>query len=736
MNHSYLNILNENQRAAAICTEGPLLILAGAGSGKTSTMTSRIAYLIDNGVNPYNILAVTFTNKAAGEMRDRVEVLVGPRVEGMWIQTFHSSCLRILRSHSDRVGYMSGFVVYDSTDQKTLVKSIIKQRNIDDKKFTPAYFLSIISECKNQFITPEEYTVQNENDFRGKVIADVYTAYQRELRKNNAMDFDDLISNTVRLFRDNEDVLIKYQNKFKYIMVDEYQDTNYIQYLFIKMLAEAHNNICVVGDDDQCIYEWRGADISNILNFEKDFRNTKVVKLEQNYRSCANIINAAHSVIEKNRKRKDKKLWTQKEDGDKIIYSRADTEKDEAAYAAQEIDHLQGNVLHSDNLKFSDFAILYRTNAQSRNFEDALSARNIPYRVLGGLRYYDRKEIKDMMSYMRLILNPEDDLALVRIINEPKRGIGAKTIEKISALARGREESMLQTLCDKDIVGSFSLKASNGIKRMTEVILAYSSEKDNLRVSDIYDALLVKTGYLEALEVQKTIEADSRIENLFEFKSVIHEYEKDNPELSLEQFMEKIVLFSEVDNHNPDEDAVVLMTMHAAKGLEFPVVFIPGMEDGLFPGYRAMDRESGIEEERRLFYVGMTRAKERLYLLSASVRTLYGKTDYTKESRFLHEIDKSLLDGVLEYNRKSREGEDGYSNPDPIKPFAGLKYAKAELKNTVDMQGISFSAGDKVEHAKFGQGLILETDSRTVTVVFDSAGVKKLAKDIAPLKKI
>lgn len=736
MNYNYLDILNEKQREAALCTEGPLLILAGAGSGKTSTMTSRIAYLVDSGVPPYSILAVTFTNKAAGEMRDRVEALVGARAEGMWIQTFHSACLRILRIHADRIGYASGFVVYDSADQRTLIKNISKEQKIDDKKFKPPYLLSIISDCKNQFITPEQYAEESGDAFPGGIIAKVYAAYQRELRKNNAMDFDDLPANTVRLFREHEDVLEKYRRKFKYIMVDEYQDTNYIQYLFIKMLAEAHNNICVVGDDDQCIYEWRGADISNILNFEKDFRNTKVVKLEQNYRSCANIINAAHSVIEHNRRRKQKKLWTQKAPGDKIIYFRGDTEKDEAAYAAREIEHLRGHTLSGDRLKYSDFAILYRTNAQSRNFEEALSAADIPYRVLGGLRYYDRKEIKDMMSYMRLVLNPSDDLALARIINEPKRGIGAKTVEKIRALAQVRGESMLETLCDQEIVGSFSLKAADGIRKMTEVIRMYSSEKDNLRVSDIYDALLVKTGYLEALEGQKTVEADSRIENLLEFKSVIYDYENGNPQLSLGEFMEKIVLLAEVDNHNPDENAVVLMTMHAAKGLEFPVVFIPGMEDGLFPGYRAMDRESGLEEERRLCYVGMTRAKERLYLLSAAVRTLYGKTDYTRESRFLHEIDKNLLDGALEYSRRSRAGEDGYNDPDPVKPFAGLQYAKAEMKRAVAAPSISLLVGERVRHAKFGSGLVLEIDGRTVTVAFDSVGIKKLAKDIAPLKKI
>lgn len=736
MNQSYLEILNEKQREAALCVEGPLLILAGAGSGKTSTMTCRIANLIDNGVSPYNILAVTFTNKAAGEMRERVEALVGNRADNMWIQTFHSACLRILRTHAERIGYASGFVIYDPTDQKTVLKNIIKAYNLDDKKFTPAYFMSIISDCKNKFISPAQFAAQNESDFRGKTAANVYADYQKELRKNNAMDFDDLLINTVKLFEENEDVLLKYQNKFRYVMVDEYQDTNYVQYLFIKMIAKGHNNICVVGDDDQCIYEWRGADISNILNFERDFCGTKTVKLEQNYRSCANIIEAAHSVIKKNARRKNKKLWTEKEAGDKVIYFRADTEKEEAAYVAQETDHLCGTTLYSDKLKYSDFAILYRTNAQSRNFEEALSARRIPYRVLGGTRYYDRKEIKDMMSYMRLVLNPADDVALTRIINEPKRGIGAKTIEKIHTLAAVRGESMLDTLSDEEVAGSFSLKSANGIRQMTEVIRQYASEKDNLRVSDIYDGLLVKSGYLKALEEQRTVEAEGRIENLLEFKSVIYEYEKDNPMLSLEDFMERIALLSEVDNHNPDENAVVLMTLHAAKGLEFPVVFIPGMEDGLFPGYRAMDKEGGLEEERRLCYVGMTRAKERLYLVSAAVRTLYGKTDYTKESKFLYEIDAHLLDGAPERGSATRKAVDGYSRTEPVRPFDSLKYAKAEVRNTAEGADKGLQAGDRVNHAKFGPGLVLEADAKTVTVVFDSVGIKRLAKDIAPLKKI
>ncbi|MBR5489382.1 MAG: UvrD-helicase domain-containing protein, partial [Firmicutes bacterium] len=592
---NYLDKLNPQQKEAALHTEGPLLILAGAGSGKTSTMTHRIAYLIkEKGVRPYQILAVTFTNKAAKEMRDRVEALIGENLN-MWMLTFHSACLRVLRKHAGVLGYDSDFVVYDPTDQKAAVKSILKEMDISDKKYTPAYFLSVISDCKEKALTPEEFLAENGSDPRTMMIYQVYGAYETLLKKNNAMDFDDLLLNAVKVFEKDEFVLREYQERFKYIMVDEYQDTNHIQYRFVKMLAEEHNNICVVGDDDQCIYQWRGADIRNILEFEKDFKDAKVIKLEQNYRSTANILAAAHSVIEKNHQRKNKKLWTSQEDGSKIAYFRADDERDEARYIAQEIDRMK-----SSDRMYSDFAILYRTNAQSRTFEEALSRRDIPYRVLGGLRYYDRKEVKDLISYMRLVQNPADDLALLRVINEPKRGIGAKTLEKLQALAKVRGESLLQTLMDEEVVSGLSSKAAAGIRQMTAVIKEYYEEKANLRISDIYDGLLVKTGYMKMLEDQNTLEAEGRIENLMEFKSVIYDYEKDDLQMSLAEFMERIALLAEVDNHDENENAVVLMTMHSAKGLEFPYVFLPGLEDGLFPGWRAFEREDGLEEERRL----------------------------------------------------------------------------------------------------------------------------------------
>lgn len=752
----YLNKLNDEQRKAATHKDGPLLILAGAGSGKTSTMTHRIAYLVkEEGVRPYNILAVTFTNKAAGEMRERVEDLIGGGIS-MWILTFHSACLRILRMYGEVLGYNKDFVVYDPTDQKVVIKNCIKELNVDDKKYPVAYVLSIISDCKEKNVSPAKFIDSVANDFKLKTVAELYAAYERVLKKNNAMDFDDLILRTVQLFEKNEDILEEYRQRFQYIMVDEYQDTNFIQYRFIKLLAEKHQNICVVGDDDQCIYQWRGADIKNILDFEKDFKNPKIIKLEQNYRSQANILNAAHSVIENNKGRKSKKLWTVKDEGDKVQYYRAENEKDEARFIAQEIYHLrsQSKSGHKADkwdkpLDFKDFAILYRTNAQSRTFEEALMAKDLPYRVLGGIKYYDRKEIKDLMAYMRLVQNPADDLSLVRIINEPKRGIGDKTVDKLRTLANVRGESLFNTLTDDEVVESLPSKAVASVKNMVSVICDFSQEKDNLKVSDIYDGLLVQTGYLKALEDLDTIEAEGRIENLLEFKSVIYDYEHENPELTLLEFMEKVALIAEVDNHDSSEDAIVLMTMHSAKGLEFPVVFMPGMEDGLFPSWRSLEKPGGVDEERRLCYVGMTRAMKRLHLTSASMRTLYGKTDYTRESQFLKEVDKKLLEGDAIFSKKpstyesfSNGGQnDGYNSGEIFRPFDQLKYIKKGGESRTDLGGTSLSdedfvLGDKVIHTKFGEGMVMGAEGNIIVVAFDKAGVKKLAKHMAPLKKL
>lgn len=732
---NYIEELNDKQREAALHTEGPLLILAGAGSGKTKTMTCRIAYLIgEKYVNPYNILAVTFTNKAAGEMRERVEKLTD-MASGMWILTFHSACLRILRAHAEDIGYGRDFAVYDPSDQKTIVKNILKARNIDSKKFTPAFFLGIISKCKESEISPADYVRINGDEYKEKMIGQVYRDYAETLRKNNAMDFDDLLLRAVELLEKNEDVLEKYRRRFHYIMVDEYQDTNMLQYKFVRLLTGSRGNICVVGDDDQCIYQWRGADIRNILEFEKDFPGAKVIKLEQNYRSTSNILDAAHSVISRNRGRKNKKLWTESEAGHKIVYFRGDNERDEADYVAGEINRVGGSL--------RNFAILYRTNAQSRTFEEALSRRGIPYRVLGGLRYYDRKEVKDMLCYMRLVQNSADDLSLERIINEPKRGIGGKTVEKLKTLAGVRGESLFDTLGDGEVIGSLSAKASKSAGELVSIIESLSAEKSNMRISDIYDALLVNTGYLKALEDQNTVESESRIENLMEFKSVIYDYEQEDSNITLAEFMEKIVLLSDVDNHDENEEAVTLMTLHSAKGLEFPYVFMPGMEDGLFPGWRAFDREEGLEEERRLCYVGITRAKERLWMTSAASRTMYGKTDYTRESQFLREIDSRYIEGDAVYEKKSRtsggEFSSGIVKETPYRPFDKLKYASALTRENASRMkesgSLEFSGGDRVSHPKFGEGTVVSCGAKTIEVKF-ADGIKKLALGIAPIKKI
>lgn len=733
----YLENLNDKQREAAMYTEGALLILAGAGSGKTSTMTRRIAYLVDEkGVSPYNILAVTFTNKAAREMEERVEEILGSNSR-MWIMTFHAACLRMLRMDGDRLGYTNSFAVYDPVDQKSIVKNLLKEYEIDEKKFTPNSILSNISKAKEQEIGPREFE-ENAGDFRDETVAKVYRGYERILSRNNAMDFDDLILNAVRLLKENPDVLEKYQERFRYIMVDEYQDTNQLQYKLISLLAKKYGNICVVGDDDQCIYQWRGADIRNILNFEKEFPKAKVVKLEQNYRSTANILEAAHSVISNNKQRKRKKLWTDASQGEKIQYHRLESDYREAGYIAQEIGYM---VQQGEN--YRDFAILYRTNAQSRNFEDSLAQRRIPYRVIGGLRYYDRMEIKDMIAYMRLVANPMDDIAFDRVVNSPKRGIGKATMDKIKSVANYCEKSIFQYVESEAIADTLSGKASRGMNEFLEIIREYSEEKENLRVSDIYEGLLIKSGYLKALEDQRTAEADGRIENLMEFKSVIYEFENRDSKLELDEFLEKLALLSDVDNHDSEANAVTLMTMHSAKGLEFPYVFMPGMEDGLFPSWRSRDSISQMEEERRLCYVGMTRAKRRLWMTSAESRLLYGKVNATRESEFMREINPKLLAGDGVYKSGSvgaKTGSTRYLDGryDPISgdyQFQNHIKAKNEMKKKL-VHDEHFEVGDRVIHGKFGEGVVLEVTPKIIRVEFVGDGVKKLAVGIAPIKKM
>lgn len=744
----YLEKLNKQQYEAATCIEGPLLILAGAGSGKTGTMTHRIAYMIkDCGISPYNILAVTFTNKAAAEMRGRIESLVGAK-PGMWIMTFHSACLRILRQEAEKIGYERNFAVYDPVDQKALVKNIIKELELDAKHFAPGYVLSVISDCKEHEMDAADFRLKGSAYTDHRQLLAIFESYEKTLKRNNAMDFDDLILRAVKLFEKDPETLESYRDRFRYIMVDEYQDTNMLQYKLIRLLGGAHMNVCVVGDDDQCIYEWRGANIRNILEFEKDFPGAKMIKLEQNYRSKGNIIEAAHSVISNNSARKSKKLWTAADPGEKIEYYRADDDREEARYIAAKILEL---MRRDPSLEYSDFAILYRTNVQSRRFEEALSAKDIPYQVLSGLRYYDRKEIKDIMSYMRVVDNPHDDASLLRILNEPKRGAGGKTEAALIELAASANTDLLNIISDPAVTGALSARTGAAMAKLAQLLNSLNVEKDNMSVSEIYDILLVETGYLPALEAMKTVEADGRIENLMEFKSVIYEKEKEaeasGEMLTLQSFMEGLALISDVDNHDPSQDAVNLMTLHSAKGLEFPVVFMPGMETGIFPSYRSIDKPSGVEEERRLCYVGMTRAKTRLFMTSAEMRMLYGKTEYTSESCFLKEIGKKYMSGDAVYDRKgqgisferygTRPGS--YSSGPYVSPLSAVAATVRNASKTAKastLADVELASGDEVEHSKFGRGTVISQNGNVITVAFDSAGIKKLAKDLAPLKRV
>lgn len=761
--------LNSKQREAVLCTEGPLLILAGAGSGKTQTMTHRIANLLKQGVDPRSILAVTFTNKAAGEMRSRVETLTGS-TGGMWIMTFHAMCLRILRYQADALGYRQGFTVYDETDRKALVKRVCKELEVDEKNYKPSALIGAISKAKESELGPEEYLEENRSDFRSQTIYSVYKRYNEELMQNNAMDFDDLLLNGVKLLEQEKSVREYYAERFRYIMVDEYQDTNYLQYKMIRLLASKHGNLCVVGDDDQCIYEWRGANITNILNFEQDYPGAKVIKLEQNYRSGGNILNLANSVIRNNTSRKSKKLWTDKGDGEKVTYRRLGDEKQEAWFIGSEIERL----VAEEGYHYKDIAILYRKNAQSRTFEEKFSFRGLPYRVLAGLRYYDRKEIKDVLSYLRLIENPNDDVSMLRVINEPKRGIGAKSLSGISEYARNSRMSIYEALCQDEVRGALSRKSSAAITEFIDMINDLRREQGNMALIDLYDNVLRMSGYLHALETAGNVEADGRIENIMEFRSVIEEFEKSVDDGTIEEmfaeieeerralegegfvpqeptmlgaFLERIALMADIDNRDEDEDAVTLMTLHSAKGLEFPVVFIPGMEDGVFPGAAAYDEQARMEEERRLCYVGITRAREKLYLTGALQRMLYGRTDYAIESTFLNEMDKSFMDGDKTDEERRKEGgglhgrdgylgeqsfggrahgtADGYLGRAGRKPFDGLVAAKRDA--TAGGNG-DFAIGDRLKHPKFGEGMLIEQDAKTMSIMFDSVGLKKIGK--------
>ena len=636
-----LDELNDKQYEAVIDTDGPNLIIAGAGSGKTKVLTHKIAYLIkEKEIKPWNILAITFTNKAANEMKDRIESLVGSQnTNDMWIGTFHAICVRILRKFIDRIGFDSSFIIFDASDQKTLVKQCLKELNIDDKLFSERGVLGEISNAKNEMLTPVEYESRANGEYRKTIIAKIYALYQAKLKQNNSIDFDDIINYTIQILTENPDILEYYSDKFKYVLVDEYQDTNKAQFTLITLLSARHGNITVVGDNDQGIYSFRGADITNILNFEKDFPGTKIIKLEQNYRSTKPILDAANAVIKNNPKKYEKNLWTKKQEGHIPTLHVAKNEYDEAYFIIQEIEHLK----REEYYKFSDFTILYRTNAQSRAIEDILRREDIPYKIIGGLKFYERKEIKDTISYLRLIQNPWDNLSLQRVINEPKRGIGKTSLEKIEEIANANGISMYEVIKKAEVFGLNKVYLNS--REFVNVIETMHAKKDQMLVSEIIKETLKLTGYTKALEEENTAQAESRIENLEEFLTVAIEFEKEEAEANLTNFLEGMTLSSDIDNMEESEDTVTLMTLHSAKGLEFPVVFLVGMEEGIFPGFRSIGEPKEIEEERRLCYVGVTRAKENLFLTCTKMRTMFGSTSCNSPSRFLEEIPSDLLEG-------------------------------------------------------------------------------------------
>lgn len=750
---SIYDTLNEQQKEAVFHTEGPLLILAGAGSGKTRVLTHRIAYLIEErGVNPWNILAITFTNKAAGEMRERVDRLVGFGAESIWVSTFHSTCVRILRRYIDRIGFDTNFTIYDSDDQKSLMRDVCRVLDVDTKKYKERMFLSAISAAKDEMITPDEYELNAAGDFGKQKIAQVYREYERQLHANNALDFDDLLLKTVQLFQTQPDVLESYQERFRYIMVDEYQDTNTVQFKFVSLLAAKYQNLCVVGDDDQSIYKFRGANIRNILNFEQEFQNARVIKLEQNYRSTQNILNAANAVIQNNRGRKDKTLWTDNGDGEKVHLRQFDTAYDEAEFVA---DDIRKNIENGGT--YQDYAILYRTNAQSRMFEEKFVACNIPYKIVGGVNFYARREIKDLLCYLKTIDNGRDDLAVRRIINVPKRGIGLTTITRIQESAAAREIGFYEALLGLDLIPGVA-RAASKLDSFVALIEYFKRRSDEVSITDLMNEIIEKTGYIENLEAEDKEDAQARIENIEELVSKIAAYEEqcaaEQVKPSLSQFLEEVALVADIDSLEENPDYVVLMTLHSAKGLEFPHVYLVGMEDGLFPSYMTItsDNDEDLEEERRLCYVGITRAEQELTMTCARKRMTRGETHYNRMSRFLQEIPKELMEnGSLPFDKemqKEREQElirqNAYTQAKQAfrqKPFQNYGIQKGAKAFVVSKEkGLDYQVGDRVRHIKFGEGTvkgILEGGRDfEVTVEFDTAGVKKMFATFAKLKKI
>jgi DNA helicase-2/ATP-dependent DNA helicase PcrA len=736
-----LNGLNPQQQNAVKTTDGPLLIMAGAGSGKTRVLTHRIAYLmVEKGVNPYNILAITFTNKAAREMRDRIHNMMGGAADEIWISTFHSMCVRILRRDIDRIGYNRNFTILDSTDQQSVIKSILKDKNLDPKKFDPRAILGSISSAKNELITPEEYA-KTAGDYIQQVASDVYTEYQKRLRRNQALDFDDLIMITIQLFQRVPEVLEYYQRKFQYIHVDEYQDTNRAQYMLVKLLASRFRNLCVVGDSDQSIYKWRGADIANILSFEKDYPSAQTILLEQNYRSTKRILLAANEVISKNLNRKPKNLWTENAEGNKIHYYRADSEQGEAQFVAGKIKEY----VNSGKRSYSDIAILYRTNAQSRVMEEVLLKSNIEYSIVGGIKFYDRKEIKDILAYLRLIANPDDDISLQRVINVPKRGIGSGSVDKIANFAQLHEMSMFEALESIELIG-LSPKITKGATQFRDLVKNYTQMQEYLSVTELVEELLEKSGYRDMLIAEKSIEAQSRLENIDEFLSVTKNFEDASEDKSLIAFLTDLALVADIDKLDDDgekAESVVLMTLHSAKGLEFPVVFLMGLEEGVFPHSRSLMEEAEMEEERRLAYVGITRAEEELFITNAQMRTLFGRTNMNPPSRFIKEIPADLLDGLeLEPAKKpSPFGSSAFGAPGASRQAQPQR--KAVVRPSTSNTGgdeIAWKVGDKAQHGKWGTGTVVSVKGAGEGTELDIAfpkpvGIKRLLAKFAPITK-
>ena len=740
---SIYDTLNAEQREAVFHTEGPLLILAGAGSGKTRVLTHRIAYLIEEkGINPWNILAITFTNKAAGEMRERVDDIVGFGSESIWVSTFHSTCVRILRRHIDRLGYDNNFTIYDSDDQKTLMKDVCKLLQIDTKTYRERTILSAISSAKDELVTPEEYELNAYGDFSKKKIAEAYKEYERQLKANNALDFDDLLVKTVQLFQTQPEILEYYQDRFRYIMVDEYQDTNTVQFKLISLLAAKYKNLCVVGDDDQSIYKFRGANIQNILSFEKEFEHTKVIKLEQNYRSTSTILDAANAVIKNNVGRKAKSLWTENGEGEKIQFRQFDTAYDEAEYIVGDIRERVDN----GKAAYCDHAVLYRTNAQSRLFEEKMITANIPYKIVGGVNFYARKEIKDLLAYLKTIDNGKDDLAVRRIINVPKRGIGLTTVNRITEAAQQRGISFYEALCSADLVPGLGRSISK-LESFAAMIEYFRKEAEHLSITELMKEILTETGYVEELKAEGEEEAEVRLQNIDEFLNKIAAYEESCEEElpTLSGFLEEVALVADIDSLDEESDYVVLMTLHSAKGLEFPYVYLAGMEDGIFPSYMTItaDDPTEIEEERRLCYVGITRAKKELAMTCARRRMIRGETQYNKMSRFLKEVPPQLLSTgkIVEKEELELPKQNSYVQAKQsfqAKPFMISK--PVQQFGVKSGEGLSYGVGDRVRHMKFGEGTVTAITEGgrdyEVSVDFDSAGTKKMFASFAKLQKV